>query len=133
MSETFLVAHLGLVDDELVLSVSAVDDFDALAVRDDGLPVEEEVDGRLRVLDLHVEDDLLPLDALLELAHPLHEAVVVWRCERAEATQYKLKGEMALRGGRKDYILGEGLAYDHRGLGLMICDAYEKGRNKFDF
>ena len=29
-------------------------------------------------------------------------------------------------------ILGEGLAYDHRGFGLMICDAYAKGRDKFD-
>ena len=73
----FLVTHLGLVDDELVLAVAAVDDLDALAVRDDGLAVEEEVDRGLRVLDLHVEDDLLPLYALLELAHPLHEAVVV--------------------------------------------------------
>lgn len=74
---TFLVAHLGLVDDELVLSVSEVDDLDAVAVRHDGLAVEEEVDRRQRVFDLHVEDDLLPLDALLELAHPLHEGVVV--------------------------------------------------------
>ena len=73
----YLVAHFGLVDDELVLSVSEVDDLDALAVGHDGLAVEEEVDRRLRILDLHIEDDLLPLDALLELAHPLHEAVVV--------------------------------------------------------
>ena len=51
----FLVTHLGLVDDELVLAVAAVDDLDALAVGDDGLPVQEEVDGRLGSLNkLHI-------------------------------------------------------------------------------
>ena len=44
---TFLVAHLGLVDDELVLAVAEIDDLDALSVGDDGLPVQKEVDWGL--------------------------------------------------------------------------------------
>ena len=64
----------------LMLSVSEVDHLDPLAVRLDLLSVLEELDGRVGVLDLHVEDDLLALHALLELAHPLDELVVV--CNR---------------------------------------------------
>ena len=61
----------------LVLAIAAIHHLHPLSVRHDLLSVEEEVDGRVGVLDLHVEDDLLALHALLELAHALDELVVV--------------------------------------------------------
>ena len=60
-----------------MFALAQADDFDPLPVGIDLLAVDEEVDGRGRVFDLHVEDDLLALHTLLEFAHSLHESIVI--------------------------------------------------------
>jgi len=59
-----------------MFSIAQILNLHALAIRHDELAVLVELDWRVGITNLHVEDDLLSLHALLEFTHALHELVV---------------------------------------------------------
>merc|ERR1719305_713990 len=76
-SDSSSISHFDVVNDQLVLAVSQVLDLESWVIRVDLLSVHVEVSWSGWVLELNIENDLLPLDTLFEVSHPLLEAVVI--------------------------------------------------------
>merc|ERR1719305_884693 len=76
-SDSSSISHFDVVNDQLVLAVSQVLDLESWVIRVDLLSVHVEVSWSGWVLELNIENYLLPLDTLFEVSHPLLEAVVI--------------------------------------------------------
>merc|ERR1719443_899863 len=77
------ISHLGLVDNQLVFSITKVLDFNSSIRSIHRLSIDKEVNWSIWILDLNIKDYLLSLDALLEVSHSLLESIVMGDIQRS--------------------------------------------------
>ena len=76
------VTHLGLVNDELVLAFTQIEDFHTGRIGQDLFAIlHEKFNRRIFIFDLNIENDFLSFNTLFELAHALDEAIVGFNVE----------------------------------------------------